>query len=830
MKFLFFDKLIQDLRLAARGLRRTPGFTLVAVGSLALGIGANTAIFSFINTILLKRLPVQQPERLVQVAEYEHGNPISAAFSFPVLEELNKHNELFDGVFGSFPVRIHLESDTAGEPFEGEVVTGAFFRTLEVKPALGRLLNEDDVNAATGNPVCVLSYSAWQERFAGDPHIIGRILLLNSHPYRVIGVTERGFNGDRIQPRVAIQMPVSRMSDFMGGFFSNGMNGGITWRSADFSWLSPVARLRPGITLARAQAMVAPLAKQIKMQLANRGERANIAQEKRTFGLSDASQGANPDQSRRDPLLVLMGIVGLILLIACMNLANLLLAKAKTREKEFAVRLSLGAGRARLIRQLLTESFSVAIAGGVLGILVSSWLIHSLLAYFNSGESAGEGLAVHLDPLVLAFALALSFVTAILFGLAPAWQSTKVDVLSGLKGAQSAHSGGRDRASLRKALTILQLALSVCLLFAAGLLTRTLSHLETVDLGFQPSQVVALSIDPAMAGYRAEKIDQTFDEIVRRLRSDRSIAAASYAVISPLEGSYITLQIEVPGYTRKSTDREPAFNMISPGYFKTLNQPLLAGRDFSEHDTRKAPRVAIVNPVFAEQYFHGLNPLGRHFREGRGEVEIVGVAANSRFRSVRENVMPIVYMPAAQTQSSGYTLLVRSQGAANQAIPEIDRVIRTTDRRLPVYNVRTLQAQIEQGISSERILSFLSELFSLLATLLCAIGIYGIVAYAVSSRTREIGIRIAVGASRPSIAKFFMNDALLLIAAGIVIGIPLALASARLLKSLLFGLQADDPAILAFITVLLSVVGLVATLLPVRRAARTDALEALRYE
>ncbi len=815
----------QDLRFAWRGLRRTPAFAMVAIGSLALGIGANTAIFSFVNAILLKRLPVPEPQQMVQIAAFESGKETSTVFSYPFLAELNK-STLFAGVAGRFPVRVNLTGANSSEPLNGEMVTGAYFRTLEVKAALGRLLNENDIAAGSGNPVCVLSYATWQERFDGDPHIIGRTLLLNAHAYRVVGVTQRRFRGAQMQARVDMQLPVSRMGDFMGGVFGTGV---LTWRSAGFSWLAPLARLKPGMSAARAQAMLQPVAQGIQRQLAypnNRGQ----SDQKTVFRLLDGSQGANTDQRRREPLLVLMGIVGLILLIACMNVASLLLARAKAREKEFALRLSLGAGRVRLARQLLAESVAIAALGGLLGIFFSTWLIQILLFYFNEGSNSGEGLQVRLDPLVLCFAIGVSLLTAVLFGLAPAWQSTQVDVLSGLKEAQTGHTAGSERAALRKLLTIGQLALSVCLLFGAGLLTRTLSHLETVDLGFKPAQVVALSIDPAMAGYRAKHINGVFDEIVRRLKRDPRIAAASYATVSPLDGSLITLDVDVPGHPASTSDVTPAFNDVSPGYFDTIRQKLLAGRDISAHDTSNAPRVAIVSELFAKHYFGRENPIGHRFKQGGGDVQIVGVAADAHYDGVRDMPIPAVYLAAAQSQSSGHTLLVRARQSAGPAIPEIEHVIRALDARLPVYNVRTLQAQIDNDISSERILSFLSELFAALAVLLCGIGLYGIVAYGVTMRTREIGIRLALGATRPRVAKLFLLEVLLLLAAGIGAGIPLALGAAGLVKNLLFGLQANDAGTMALILLLLVVTSLGATVLPVRKAVHVEPLEALHYE
>jgi predicted permease len=795
------DALRKDFRYAFRSLRGSPVFTLVAVASLGLGIGANTAIFSFVNALLLKQLPVPEPARLMQVSEYEDGKLTNTVFSFPFITQTGQNERLFDGVLGRFPVRVNLAASGSAEPLNGEVVTGDYFRTLQVKPALGRLLTQDDVDGA--HPVCVISYSLWQARFGGDPHVIGTKLLLNAHPYTVAGVTERGFFGPQLQSRVDMQLPVSRMGDFMGGFFSSG-NGGM-WKSKGFRWLEPLARLKPGVTAAQAQAMLKPVGPKSKA----------------TYRLTDGSQGPNADSTYSKPVMVLMGIVVLVLLIACANLASLLLARANARAKEFAVRLSLGASRWRLVRQLMVESVAIAGCGGLVGLGLGIWIIQTLLTFLNAGKSAGGQLHAGLDPSVIGFSIALSLLTAVLFGLAPAWQSTRPDVVLELKGS-TAKAGGF---GMRRFLIVFQIALSLVILFAAGLLARTLSSLKTVDLGFDPARVITLNVDPAMNGHTPQESDQLFDEILGRLRAQPGVIAASLAVVTPLSGGMIALDLSVPGHIAKSSDVQTSFNMISPDYFKTLGQPILSGRDFTDHDVKKAPGVAIVNQRFVDQYMPGQNPIGRHIKAS-GDVEIVGLVRNARYQDLREQFWPLVYLPAKQTQSSSYTLMVRT-GLPALAI---EKVIRQVDSRLPIYDVLELRDQIDQGMSSERVLSFLSTLFSALATLLCSMGIYGLIAYAVSRRTREIGVRFAIGAQKIDVAKLFLRESIILVAAGIVVGIPLALASTRILKSILYGVAPGDPATLALTVAIFIVAGLAASLLPVLRAARIEPVEALRYE
>ena len=812
---VWLETAMQDLRYAVRGLRRSPGFAATAIVSLGLGIGANTAIFSFVNALLLKQLPVPEPARLVQLAGYEDGKLANSAFSYPFIAELDKTNRSFDGLAGRYPVRVNLTSDGLAEPLNGEVVTGSYFKTLQVKPALGRLLTQEDIDAAAGAPVCVISYSMWQERFAGNPDIVGRKLLLNAHPYTVAGVTEKGFYGPQLQSRIDIQLPVSRMGDFMGGFFSTS-NGAAMWKSPDFTWLQPLARLKPGPSSAQAQAMIEPLA---------RAAMKDGKHDKATFLLKDASQGTNSGSDFSKPVIVLMAIVSLVLLIACANLASLLLARANVRAKEFAVRLSLGASRGRLVRQLLVESLVIAVSGGLLGLLLTLWIVQTLLAFLN-GEST---LRVELDPLVIGFAILLSLLTAVLFGLVPAWQSARPEIVPELKGSRGSAQSSLGGVGIRRFLIVFQIALSLMILFAAGLLTRTLRSLQTVDLGFDPARVIALNVDPAMNGHRPDDADRIFDDILSRLRAHQRIAAASLVVVAPLEGSAIALGFEVPGHLKKSSDVTTNFNMISPGYFKTLSQTLLAGRDFNDRDAKKAPLVAIVNKLFVDQYIPGQNPIGRSFKMG-SDIEIVGVTSDSRYQDLRETPGPIIYLPAKQTQSSGYTMLIRTRLDSRAAMSDIRDVIRSVDPRLPIFRVRELRNQIDQGISAERVLSFLSTLFSALATLLCGMGIYGLIAYAVSRRTREIGLRFALGAQKTDVANLFLRESLVLVAAGIAAGIPLALVSTRVMKSLLYGVRPDDPGTLWLTIAIFVVAGLLASLLPVLKAAGIEPVQALRDE
>lgn len=816
--FPLLESVWQDVKLAIRGLRKSPAFTLVAVASLALGIGANTAIFSFVNAVLLKQLPVPEPGRLVTFSLFENGKKTDGVFRLRTLDELAERSNIFDGLLGRFPKTASFAVGDKSQWVMAELVTGQYFRTLKTAPALGRLLTEEDVRNAAGDPVCVLSYDMWQRNFGGDPKIVGRAVSINHRSYRVLGVTEKGFYGPELQQRMDLQVPATRMADFMPGL-SNAK--GFDWKT-DLTWLRLMGRLKPNLMRSEAESQLQRLYQQIRP-----------ASGHQVLRLAESKDGFNDMRGNfGKPVSVLMAVVGLVLLIACANLANLLLARASAREKEFAVRLSLGASRIRLIRQLLIESLLLAFCGGALGVLFSFWITNTLLAFLNVGRSAVYALHVSPDSTVLWFAMALSFATAILFGLAPAWQATQPDFIPSLK--QEASGGVRpgDRTSLRKFLVVAQVALSLVVLFAAGLLTRTLRSLQTVNLGFQREKVIALSIDTDVSGYSNAQASQIQDEILRRLRLFPGVQAVSLVVFAPFSGNAMTMGVEVPGFAAKNPDElHVIFNTISPGYFNTLNQPRLLGRDFSENDTQKTQKVAIVNEKFVQHYFAGRSPLGQHIKsEEKTDIEIVGVVANARNINLRQQPTDTVYLPEKQTYNSGLTFLLRTQIDLPELTPSLYALVRNVDKKAALSSIRTLDSQIDAGLSSERILSYLSGLFAGLATLLTGIGLYGVIAYAVTRRTREIGVRFAIGAQRADVAKLFLRESLVVISVGMIVGIPLALASVTALKSLLFGLTATDLPTLLISVALLIVAGLIATALPLRQAMRVDPLWALRYE
>ena len=811
---MFAEWILRDARFAFRSLRHSPMFASVAVVSLALGIGANTAIFSFVDAILLKRLPVPQPDRLVTLAEKFKGETAPKPWRLNTVEEFAKRNTVFDGVFGWFLKPVSFSRGDASQWIMGELVTGQYFHALRVQPAVGRLLNDDDVRSAVANPVCVISYDFWQREFAGDPRAIGQSVFLNGHAYRVLGVTARGFYGVGLQRRVDVQAPATRIGDYMPAF---GGSTGMDW-SKMLSWLTPMARLRDGVSRVEAQHQAQLLFGQMEV------EKGESRPSEDRLQLLDGSQGANSLRSSfGKPAVVLLAIAAVVLIVTCANLANLLLARAQARAKEFAVRLSIGASRGRLIQQLFVESLLIALGGGVAGTILSFWMTQTLLALMNAGRSSITAVRVQPDVRVLAFSFALSMLTAVLFGLVPAWQASKPDVGTGIR--------QHGQTPLRRMLVVAQIALSLAIIFAAGLLTRTLRTLQTLDLGFQADRVIALTVDPAAIGHSDAEVAQILDQILQRSRALPGVRAASLASSTPHGSSAISLSFVVPGYTPQSHRDEVAdFNFISPDYFATLGQPLLRGRDFADSDDQGRPRVAIVNERFAKRYFRGVDPVGRKFRQGGSDIEIVGVVKDVRDRTLRGGPDTGVYLPVKQAQTSGLNVLVRASAEPSNIVPSLLAIVASIDRRMPVYSVHTLDVQIEAGLSSERILGHLSAMFAALATLIAGVGLYGLMAYSVTRRTREIGIRLSTGAQQRDIGMLFARESLLLVALGVLIGVPVALVSVNLLKSLLFGVTATDPATLIASVLALLLAGCAATIMPLRRATRVSPMTALRYE
>ena len=810
-------ELWQDGRYALRGLRRSPVFAWVAVASLALGIGANTAIFSFVDAVLLQRLAVTEPDRLVTFARTHRGERSGVVWTTGTVDALAERTPAFAGVFGWFSRPMNLSAgDDGGGWVNGELVTGRYYRTLGVSPAVGRLLDDGDVRDAAADPVCVLGHGLWQRAFGGDPGVVGRTVFLNGRGYRVVGVTERGFHGAELHRRFDVGVPATRAGDFLPAL--GGAAGAL--RLDGLSWLVPMARLADGVTRAEAE-------REARLVL-----RAVDPDRQGELWLDDGAQGLNTVRSTFGaPLLVAMGLAALALLAACANLANLLLARARARAGELGVRLCLGASRARLARQLLVEAFVPAVAGGLAGVALSFWIRGTLVDILNAGRTAVSAVQVPIDANVLLFSLFATVTTAILCGVVPAWRATGPDLVSGVERAPAA-GGSAGRGLMSRALVVVQIAVCLAVVFAAGLLARTLATLSTVDLGFEPGRVIALRVDPAATGRSAAEATAVFDEMLSRARELPGVAAASLAASPPYGAMSVTMGVEVPGYVPapERGDTVVAFNFVSPRYFETLGQALVRGRDLDERDERGRPLAAVVNESFVERYLDGGNALGRRFRQGPEELEIVGVVADSRDRSVRSGPVDAVYVHRKQGPAAGMTLLARAAGDPARVVPALLALAGSIDRRMPVTSVHTLDVDVEAGISSERMLGYLSALFAGLTLLLAGIGLYGVLASAVARRTREIGLRFALGAQRRDVALLLGRESAVLLLAGVAAGGFLAFACARVLRGVLLGVAATDPLTMVASVLLLGAIAFLATAAPLRRATRVDPMAALRSE
>ncbi len=867
------DELRQDGRYALRGLRRSPVFAWVATASLALGIGANTAIFSFVDAVLLQRLAVTEPDRLVTFARTHRGERTGAVWTSRTVDALAERTPAFAGVFGWFSRPINLSAGGDGGGWvNGELVTGRYYRTLGVSPAVGRLLDDDDVRNAGADPVCVLGYGLWQRAFGGDLGVVGRTVFLNGRGYRVVGVAERGFHGAELHRRFDIGVPATRAGDFLPTF--RGAAGAL--RLDGLSWLVPMARLQDGVTRAEAE-------RQARLAL-----RAIDPDRQGELWLDDGAQGFNTVRPAFGaPVLVAMGLASLVLLVACANLANLLLARARARAGELGVRLCLGASRARLVRQLLVEVSVLAAAGGLAGVALSFWIRGALVGMLNAGRTAASAVHVPADPHLLVFSILVTGATAVLCGVVPAWRATRPELarsaspaaplaaqptlrgvctvlrrrllarqpspdgsawyptspagvravprrrplVPGIERAPAA-GGSAGRGIMSRALVVVQIALCLAVVFAAGLLTRTLATLATVDLGFEPEKVIALRVDPAATGRSGAQVLAVFDEMLSRAREVPGVAAASLAASPPYGAMSVTMGIDVFGYVPAPGrgDTVVGFNFVSPRYFETLGQDLIRGRDFDERDERGRPLAAIVNETFVEHYFDGRDPLGRRLRQGAEELEIVGVVADARDRGVRSGPADTVYVHRKQGPPSGMTLLVRAGDDPARIVPALLALAGSIDRRMPVTSVHTLNVDVEAGLSSERMLGYLSALFAGLTLLLAGIGLYGVLASAVVRRTREIGLRLALGAQRRDVVVLLGRESAVLLLLGVAAGGCLAVACARVMRGVLFGVTATDAPTLVAGILLLGGVALLATAAPLRRATRVDPMVALRSE
>jgi predicted permease len=840
---------LQDLRYGVRMLAKSPGFTAVAVLSLALGIGANTAIFTLIDAVLLKMLPVRNPQELVllrwsvpsgiPVGSHrvdgntwdENGRNLGTSFSYPAFQQIRARNRAFTDVFAFTGLGDHVNVISKGEAglARGQTVSSNYFSALGVQPTTGRMFVETD-DRVGAPPVCVISDGYWKRRFGRDNSIAGKAISIAGVPFTIVGVTPPEFFG--VQPGSAIDVwvplsikplvaPVSdkKFSDFA---------------STDYWWVLIMGRLKPGVSERQAAAGLDVIFKQSATPDVASPDKRILA----SLELTPASHGL--DQLRRQfsrPLFILMGIVGLVLLIACANVANLLLARAKSRQKEIGVRLSLGASRGRLIRQLLTESALLASLGGALGLALAYWGSGLLITFISP---ANNKLSLNLSPdfRVLGFAAAMCLLTGLLFGLAPAWRATRVELTPALKQSTSGLSAGRLRLGLAKTLVIAQAALSLVLLFGAGLFVRTLVNLKNLDTGFDKDNLLLFGINPTTAGYKGPALNDFYARVQQRVAALPGVVSATASLHLLLSGSMRGNSIWVSGYNPKPGE-ELSVRVVPAGsnFFETMKIPLLRGRDFNERDNESAPKIAVVNQTLVKRYFANRDPIGQRIGWDRESpaMEIVGVAKDAKYDSLRRDAAPTIYHPFRQANNLNWMHYeVRTAGDPKTFIPDVRSAVAALDRNVPLFDLKTQTEQVDELLLRERLFAKLSSFFGLLALLLACVGLYGIMSYAVVRRTSEIGIRMALGARRADILGMVLQETLVLVTIGIALGIPASLMAARFAASvfsgLLYGLKATDVTTVVIAAVLLMAVAAFAGFLPARRASLVEPTVALRYE
>jgi predicted permease len=826
------EDMFQDLRFGVRMLMKSPGFTLVAVFSLALGIGANTAIFSLLDALLLKPLPVKQPEQLVTVNAALPSQPgrSFSPFSYPVFREMREKNSVFSDMFARSGFQASMNASGQTERVRGEVVSGNFFSVLGLNPQLGRLLTEADDQTPGAHPVAVLSFNFWQRRFGADPNIVGKTINLNNYPFTIIGVAPQGFYSVEVGDAPDVRIPIT-----MDGQVRPRGNRPIL-EDRGSGWLAVMARLKPGVSIEQAQAGADNVFQTAREPDVRRN--TGDSQDDRNYRslriqLNSAKTG-NSNLSRQfsRPLTVLMGLVGIVLLIACLNVANLLLARATMRQKEIAVRLALGAGRFRLVRQLLTEGFLLSALGGTLGFLFARWGTDLLLAFLPQGRTL-EITFFGPDLRMLGFTLGVTLLSALFFGLLPALQATRPNLIPALKNETVVVSGGGRRWELGRLLVVMQVALSLVLLVGAGLFARSLRNLRTVEMGYHTDQVVTMSLDPAQIGYKIEPLRNFYSQLSERLAALPGVKTTTFARNVPMSGSFSRFGIEAQGYqARPGEEMAVLFNQVAPQFFATFGTPILLGREFTAQDLPESPKVAIINQGVARRFFGSDNALGKRITlENYKDLEIVGVVADAKYRNLKEAPPLTAYVPYSQYEQLGQrTLCVRAAGDAGAIVAAIRQEVRNLDPNLPVYNVKTFAEQINDSVGQERLIAMLSSFFGFFALLLASLGLYGVMAYAVTRRTREIGIRMALGAQRASVQWLVLRETMLLALVGTAIGLPAALTATRLTEGLLFNLSATDPLTITLATLSLMLIAVLAGYLPARRAARVDPMVALRHD
>jgi predicted permease len=819
----------QDLRYAARTFIKAPGFTIIAVLSIAIGIGANTSIFTMVNAVLFKQMPVPHPEQLVALYTTEPNSRYPGEFSYPDYRDYRDNNNLFSDLFLHYgtPVSMKNSGDKA-ELIWGELVSGNYFSGLGVPPATGRVLSPDDDRAVGANPVAVLSHEFWQRRFGANPDIVGKNLRLNSHDFTVIGVARQGYSGTRFAGFIPdVWMPITMHAQIVAN-----SEGWLETRGSQSFNVN--GRLKPGVTIDQATAAMNGFAQQLAAAYPRTNANVNV--------------GMVPAGTKTQPAITLLGyvpivaalmmaIAGLVLLIACANVANLLLARASARRREIAIRLALGAGRRRLVRQLLTESVSLSVLGGAFGLLLAQWF-NELVPMLNPQldfATIDFSYALALDRRVLGFTLLVSAVTGIIFGLLPAVQASRADLVTTLKGDAPSLTSGMRRLSMRNMLVVAQVALSLTLLISAGLLVRSTRNVQDMNPGFESKKIMLASVDLSVQGYEETKGRAFYKQILENIKALPGVEAASIAGPLPLDaysnGASLTIEGAIPRYENEHIS--VSYSTVGHDYFQAMNTPIVEGRSFSEHDTQNSPRVVVVNETLARRYWPDESPIGKRLRLG-GELnpflEVIGVARDGKYFLLGEPPTEYLFVPHSQNYDGRMTLIARTSGQPESVADAMRQEVANIDGDLPVYGVRTMPMFLDRVLAGPKSLAALAAIFGVVALLMAGVGLYGVMSYTVAQRTREVGIRMALGARANDVLRLVLKEGLILTCVGIGIGLVMAALLSRLVASFLYGISPTDAVTFITIPFGLAFVALLASYLPARRATRVDPMVALRVE
>lgn len=836
---LAMTNLLADFRFALRTLKRSPLFSIVAILSLALGIGANTAIFTLIDQILLRQLPIREPDRLVMVSQqgsHNGSNMGERMHSYPIYQDFQKKAPPFEEVICRRLISASVSVDNQTERVEAEVVSGNYFSMLGVRAAIGRVLNsQEDDRVYQGHPVVVLSYDYWVNRFARDSKVVGKKILVNSYPMTIVGVSAAGFAGMDPTKSPQIRVPI---------LMKEAMIPDLSWLEMSdrrIRWVQVFARLKPGYTVESAKAPMQVLFHQIReyeTTLPEAGKWSAYGREEFLKGKLLVEPAATGYSGLRNnfakALIVLMGMGGLVMLIACANVANLMIARAFARQKEIAIRLSIGASRGQLVRQLLVESFVLSLGGGMAGIVLAVAMTRGLLAIVPSD---GNPLLVNPEPdlRILVFTLGLTLLTGLLFGLVPALQASRPDLWTTLKDTVGSVAGTSGSLRLRQGLVAAQVALSFVLLFGAALFVRSLQNLKTTETGFHEMEnLVTFQLAPALNGYDAPRAVQLYEQLLERIRAVPGVKSAALASVALLHGSEWDSGLTVEGHqARDGEDMQAFMNALSPGYFDAMGTPILEGRDFDLRDVKENSNVVIVNRRFARHYFGEKSAVGRHVGFGNRantklSMEIIGVAADSLYEGPREGIRRQVFVP--NWGKGGVAIYVRTTMGPANAYGALRTEVKKLDASMPVYEMTTLAGQLDQTLLTERLIAMLSTGFGVLATLLAAIGLYGVMAFVVARRRKELGIRIALGARPDSVIWLVMKEVLVLLGIGLAVGVPAAIGLGRYVSSQLYGITANDPWIAGITMIVMIAVASAAGLIPAQKASRIDPILALRCE